>query len=140
MSRAVADGRYSGDMPLPTAPDVLLLSSEWPDRALLRAQLLEDGYEVVAFDAWPIPELYAVPGMKPRLALIDLRGLPEPRETLEAAVGLFGAESILVLTALGTMRADEVERLGVRAIGRPASVGQIVAIVSAAFARRSAAR
>src|SRR5262245_30111410 len=28
-------------------PDVLLLSAEWPERALLRAQLIEEGYEVV---------------------------------------------------------------------------------------------
>jgi hypothetical protein len=28
-------------------PDVMVLDSEWRDRALLRAQLIEEGYEVV---------------------------------------------------------------------------------------------
>jgi hypothetical protein len=35
----------------------MLLSVEWPERALLRAQLIEAGYEVAAIDAWPMPQL-----------------------------------------------------------------------------------
>ena len=40
----------------------MLLAPEWPERALLRAQLIEEGYEVVAVDAWPIPGFTASPG------------------------------------------------------------------------------
>jgi hypothetical protein len=50
----------------PKPPDVILLGPEWPERALLRAQLIEDGYDVVAIDAWPIPRLYRRSGMRPR--------------------------------------------------------------------------
>ena len=30
--------------------DVLLLAPEWPERALLRAELIEAGYDVIAID------------------------------------------------------------------------------------------
>ena len=56
-----------------TPPDVIVLGPQWPQRALLRAQLIEERYEVVAVDAWPIPRLYRRAGMKPRVLLIDLR-------------------------------------------------------------------
>ena len=59
------------------APDMLLLASEWSDRALLRAQLLKEGYEVVAVDAWPVPKLYHESGMTPRLLLVE--SLPPQR-------------------------------------------------------------
>src|SRR5262245_27963580 len=36
-------------------PDIVLLGAEWPTRALLRAQLAEEGYNVLATDRWPIP-------------------------------------------------------------------------------------
>jgi hypothetical protein len=39
-------------------PDVMVLGAEWPERVLLRAQLIEEGHEVVAIDAWPIPPRY----------------------------------------------------------------------------------
>ena len=42
--------------------DVLLLGAE-PEPALLRAELIEAGYGVVAIDSWPIPGLYRQPGM-----------------------------------------------------------------------------
>jgi len=109
-----------------TPPDIVLLRAEWPERALLRAQLLEEGYDVVATDAWPIPRQYLRSGMKPRLLIVDLQGLPEPREVLEEVGGVMPRERVLVITALGTMTADEVVRLGFRVAKRPISVGDIV--------------
>ena len=121
----------------PAAPDVLLLASGWPDRALLRAQLIEEGYEVVAVDAWPLPKLYRVPGMEPRLLLVDLQGLSTPRATLAELRQLAGPARVLVITALGTLAAHEVSALGFDVIQRPATVGQIVAAVTAALGRAS---
>jgi hypothetical protein len=66
-----------------TRPDILLLGAEWPERALVRAELIEAGYDVVAIDAWPIPSQYRQPGVKPRVAIVDLQGLP--REVVAAA-------------------------------------------------------
>jgi hypothetical protein len=39
------------------------LGAEWPERALLRAEVIEAGYGVGAIDSWLIPSLYRQPGM-----------------------------------------------------------------------------
>jgi hypothetical protein len=114
----------------PTPPDVILLGAEWRERALLRAQLIEDGLEVVA-------RLYRRPGMKPRVLLINLRGLPNPRETLDEVRFVIPPERVLVVTALGALTADDVRRLGFTAIERPATVGQIVAATTSRLADKS---
>ena len=110
-----------------TPPEVILLGAEWRERALLRAQLIEEGLEVVAVDEWPIPRLYRRPGMKPRVLLINLRGLPNPREILDEVRFVIPPDRVLVVTALGALTADEVRRLGFTAIQRPTTIGQIVA-------------
>src|SRR5919204_176700 len=108
-------------------PDVIVLGAEWPERALLRAQLIEEGYAVVAVDTWPIPRLYRRPGMKPRVLVIDLRELPRPRETLDEVRVVLPPERVLVVTALGSLTGAEVRERGFNVIERPASIGQIVA-------------
>ena len=93
----------------PKPPDVMVLGTTWPERALLRAQLIEEGHEVVAVDTWPIPRLYRRPGMKPRVLLIDLRELPKPRETLDEVRFVLPPERVLVVTALGSLTSQEVQ-------------------------------
>jgi hypothetical protein len=113
------------------APDIMLLGPEWPQRALLRAQLIEEGYDVVAVDTWPVPMTYRRPGMKPRLLLIDLQGLPDPQQTLREVAFVVPPDRVLVVTALGTLARDDVQRLGFATIERPVTVGQIVAAAGA---------
>ena len=105
----------------------MLLAPEWPERALLRAQLIEEGYDVVAVDAWPIPRLYRRPGMKPRVLLIDLHGLPHPRATLDEVQLVMPPERVLVLTALGTLTGDDVRHFGFSVIERPVTIGSFLA-------------
>jgi hypothetical protein len=111
-------------------PDVMVLGPEWPERALVRAQLIDAGYEVAAIDAWPPPRAYRQPAWKPRVLLIDLRGLPDPRATLEEVPLFMAPERVLVITALGSVPADEIARLGFTPIRRPATVGDVVAAVA----------
>jgi hypothetical protein len=108
------------------APDVVLIGPEWPERALLRAQFIEEGYTVVAIDAWPIPRTYRKAGMKPRVLIVDLQGLPDPRTTLDEVRFLIPSTRVLVVTAMGTLAANEVRRLGFTVIARPATIGEIV--------------
>lgn len=108
------------------APDIMLLGTQWPERALLRAQLIEEGYEVVAVDEWPIPRLYRTPEMKPRLLVVDLHELPDPGRTLEEVRFLFSPDRVLVVTAWGTVSAAELQHLGFHTITRPVTVGDIV--------------
>jgi hypothetical protein len=107
-------------------PEIVLLGPEWPERALLRAQLLEEGYDVVATDAWPIPRQYLRSGMKPRLLIVDLQGLPEPREALDEVRAVIPPDHVLVVTALGTITADEIAHFGFHVIKRPIRVADIV--------------
>lgn len=65
--------------------------------------------------------------MKPRVMVVDLRGLPEPRETLDELRFVIPPDRVPVVTALGTLTADEIQRLGFKAIERPVTIGQIVA-------------
>jgi hypothetical protein len=109
------------------APDVLLLGATWPERALLRAQLIEEGYDVIAIDAWPIPRAYRKPGSSPRALVIDLQGLPNPRATLDEVPLVVPRNRVLVVTALGTLTGEEVRRFGFNVIERPVSIGQVVA-------------
>ena len=119
-------------------PDIVLLGPEWPERALLRAQLLEDGYDVVATDAWPIPRQFLRAGMKPRVLIIDLRGLPAPHEALEEVRGVMPPERVVVVTALGTMTADEIRRLGFHVVTRPATIRDLVAAAASLLSVSSA--
>src|SRR4029450_544578 len=116
------------------APDVILLGPQWPERALLRAQLIEQGYGVVAVDRWPIPRPYRRPAVKPRGMIVDWRGLPDPRATLEEARFVIPPHRIIVLMALGTLAKDDVQRLGFTLIDRPATVGDVVAAVARVLA------
>jgi hypothetical protein len=121
-------------------PDIVLIGSEWPERALLRAQLIEEGYDVIALDAWPMPRLYRRPGMKPRVMVVDLHGLPSPREMLDEVRFIMPPDRVLVMTALGTLGGSEVQRLGFSVIERPVTVGQIVAAAAALLSPRAASQ
>jgi hypothetical protein len=111
-------------------PDVMVLDFVWRDRALLRAQLIEEGYEVVALDAWPIPNVYRRPGMGPRVLLIDLHDLPKPRETLDEVRCMLPAERVLVVTALGSLPVEQVRQFRFNVVERPVTVGEIVRSVA----------
>ncbi|HEY5617864.1 MAG TPA: hypothetical protein VIK60_07950 [Vicinamibacterales bacterium] len=115
----------------PPAPDVVVLDPAWPTRALLRAQLIEEGYDVVATDAWPIPREYLRSGRRPRAFVVDLDGLPNPRNVLDEVCSVIAPNRVVVVTAIGTMEIDEIREMGFRAIARPTSVSDIVAAVAA---------
>jgi DNA-binding NtrC family response regulator len=113
-----------------TPPDIAVIGPEWPIRALLRAQLLEEGYEVVATDAWPFPRQFLRSGMKPRLVIVDLHGLAGPDEVLAELGALIPPARVLVVTALGTLAVDDIRRMGFHVIPRPARIAEIVAVVN----------
>jgi ActR/RegA family two-component response regulator len=116
--------------------DILLLAPAWPERALLRAELIEAGYDVIAIDAWPLPALYRQPGMEPRVAIVDLQGLPEPRTVLDELRLVMPPDRVLVVTALGTLTVDEIRQLGYHVLARPTSIRDIVAAAAQLLDRR----
>ena len=107
-------------------PDIVFLSADWQSRALIRAQLIEDGFDVVAMESWTKMRRHLRPGSKPRLTIVDLKDLPEPQDVLRDIHDLMKPERVLVLSALGTIPLDEIERYGFRVVTRPFVIANVV--------------
>ena len=116
-------------------PDVVLLGAEWKPRALIRAQLIEDGFEVVATDAWPMMRRHLRPGAKPGVALVDLKDLEDPERVLRDLAVLMKPERVFVLTAAATVPRAAITRLGFRVLDRPLTIAAIVSAVRSALRR-----
>src|SRR5207244_11497256 len=86
----------------------------------------EEGFEVVATNTWAMMRRHLRPGMKPRLALVDLLNLPQPANVLDDLRVLMKPERVLVLIAAGTLSAADVERRGFRTASRPIVIGDVV--------------
>jgi DNA-binding response OmpR family regulator len=114
-------------------PDIALLGTEWKPRALLRAQLIEEGFEVLAADSWATVRPYLRPGSKPRLVIVDLQELPEPHRVLADLHVRMKPKHVLVLTALGTVVQDDIHRFGFHVVKRPVSIGSIVTAAAQAL-------
>src|SRR5712691_12420636 len=115
------------------APDVVLLTAEWQPRALLRAQLIEEGFDVLATDTWTTMRRCLRPGSKPALVIVDLQGLPEPDRVLNDLKVLMKPHLVLVLTALGTVAPSQIHALGFRVVGRPIPIASVVAAAARAI-------
>ena len=116
-------------MERPAVPDVVLLCSEWPTRALLNAQLVEEGYDVVTTDQWPIPRQHLRAEGKPRVLVIDLQGLPHPDVVLDEVRHLIQPHRVVVLAAIATVDTRRIRQMGFRALARPVAVAEVVAAV-----------
>jgi ActR/RegA family two-component response regulator len=116
-----------------TPPDVVLLATDWRTRALIRAQLIEQGFAVVATNTWRMMRRHLRPGMKPRLALVDLKDLPDPDGVLRDLRALMKPGRALILTAIGTVTGAEIERSGFRALHRPIVIEDVVRAVEEAI-------
>ena len=69
--------------------------------------------------------------MKPRAMIIDLRGLSDPRATLDEVRFVIPPDRVLVITALGTLSTDDLRCCGFRVIERPTTGREILAAVAA---------
>jgi hypothetical protein len=122
------------NVPVTRAPvDIVLLSVNWDSRAALRAQLLEEGLEVVASDDWTTTRQLLRSGGRPRLVFVDLKDLPDADEVLDALHVLMKPGRVLVLTALASVPTSTVDRLGFRALHRPVTIEEVVGAISDAL-------
>ena len=115
--------------------DVVLLSTDRLIRAPLRAQLIEDGFEVIATDTWPSMRQHLRPGEKPRLAIVDLHDLDNPAEVLDGLRVVLKPDRVLVLTAAATVDADAIVRAGFVVVSRPVTIDEVVRAVRTTLAR-----
>ena len=107
-------------------PDIVFLDADWQSRALIRAQLIEDGFEIVATESWTMMRRHLRPGSKPRLALVDLKDLADPQDVLRDLRVLMKPERVLVLTAIGTIPREDIEHLGYHVMPRPFVIEDLV--------------
>jgi hypothetical protein len=115
------------------AVDIALLGAKWHPRALIRAQLIEEGFDVVATNSWPMMRRHLRPRSKPRLAIVDLQALPNPADVLSGLRILMQPSRVLVLTAIGAVPPGEIERLGFRMLSRPLVIRDVVDAAIAAI-------
>ena len=119
--------------PQPPVPDIVLLAAEWQPRAMLRAQLIEEGFEVLATDTWSEMRRLLRPASRPLLAIVDVQGLPDPDRVLNDLATIMNPSRVLVLTAIGTVLADQMQARGFRVVRRPITIGDIVAAAARAI-------
>ena len=103
-------------------------SDQWP-RALLRAELIERGYDAIGFTsvAEAITRLALDRRRRPRLVLVALAG----QELTRTGVALLSAGGVPVIGVAGEVQvASAPEHLGLTAlIRRPVSLGEIAEAV-----------
>ena len=116
-----------------TPPDIVLLGTDWNPRALIRAQLIEEGFDVLATDTWTSMRRALRPGLKPKLAIVDLQGLDHPGEVLRDLRVLMKPDRVLVLTATATVPPDVVESLGFRVLRRPVVIEAVTTAAAEAI-------
>ena len=112
-------------MTSPPSADIVLLATDRQPRTLIRAQLIEEGFEVAGTDSWPMMRRYFDAGPIPQLAIVDLQGLPDPLRVLDDLRRLTSPERVLVLTSLGTIPKTELERVGFHVLARPLAIEEI---------------
>jgi hypothetical protein len=110
---------------------ILLIAAEWQFRALVRAQLLEEGYEVQALPDLKVALFHLERGgPRPRLAIVDLKGLKVEVDDIARLWKL--AEQAPLLLCGGLLDRGLLDRDGMppaRLRVRPFSVGDVVAEV-----------
>lgn len=119
-------------MPRHPPPDIVLFAAAWNPRALLRAQLIEEGFTVIATDTWEMMRRELRPGVKPRLAIVDLQDLEDPLQVLRDLGILMKPDRALIVTALGTVAPADIKARGFRVAVRPLTIRDIVAMAAAA--------
>ncbi len=107
---------------------VLLAGGEWRPRALVLAQLVEQGYDVTAVETWDEAELLLRKrAVRPAVVIFDLEEEPLAEAALTTLAKLVDPASAVVLTAASVVPADAVRAHGfAHVLARPYSVGDVV--------------
>jgi len=100
--------------------DVLLIGADWRLRALLRAQLIEEGFDVVALGSWDEAELLLRKrAVSARATVFDLEGEPNPQAALSTLARLVPPPTSVVLTSSAALPPRH-PAIGIRPRDRPA--------------------
>jgi len=108
--------------------DVLLIAADWQFRRLVYAQLLEEGYSVLALPALETALAYLLRGGEPsRLTVLDLKGQEVTGQQLEDLAQLTGRAHLILCG--GVMDRAMMTQAGLppaRVLVRPLTVADLV--------------
>jgi CheY-like chemotaxis protein len=107
---------------------VALVARDWPTRALLRAQLIEEGLEVEAVEtvreALPAPEELA---FRPSLLVADLYSSDDPRAEIEQLAAWAAQIPIWIVASQSLLAEPQLKGRGFeRILVRPIDLGELV--------------
>jgi CheY-like chemotaxis protein len=116
---------------------VLLAGGDFRPRALILAQLQEEGYDVTATETWDEAELLLRKGaVRPDAVVFDVEGEGQPEAALTTLARLVAPARAVILTSSSGVPAADVGRLGFELVlARPYSVGDVASAVGAALGR-----
>lgn len=107
---------------------VVLIGRDWKTRALLRAQLLEEGVEAAAYET-PADAVQAFSN-HPTLILADISGSDEPSSELDQLARWARFIPAWILASRSLIGGSALEGRGFeRIIFRPVTIGDLVAAV-----------
>jgi hypothetical protein len=111
---------------------ILLAGGAWRPRAIVLAQLVEEGYDVTAVETWDETELLLRKrAVKPSVVVFDLEDEQQPDAAMSTLVRLIDPARVLVLAAATTLPAAAVRSHGfAHVLARPYSVGDVVKVVT----------
>jgi len=114
-------------------PKVLLAGGDFRPRALILAQLQEEGYEVTATETWEEAELLLRKrAVRPDAVVFDVEGEGQPEAALATLARLVAPARGVILTSSSGVAAEDAARLGFeRVLARPYSVGEVAKAVAA---------
>ena|SRR5579872_4115365 len=117
---------------------ILLVAADWQARALLRAQLIEDGLDVEAHDtvAAAIKSLWASRSL-PSLLIADLSQSENPAEDIAQISQWSKLLPVWILAAQSVTAPEELAHRGFeKVLFRPVDVGQLVRQIKNRLAAR----
>lgn len=108
--------------------EILIVGANWNPRALLRAQLIEAGCDVIAVASWAEAEqLCTWQAYDPDVAAIDLEEADRPEATLAAVPCHISPDRVLVLTTPLVLDPSRTRALGFpHVVAKPYSIGDVV--------------
>jgi CheY-like chemotaxis protein len=111
---------------------ILLAGGDWRPRALVLAQLVEEGYDVTVVETWDEAELLLRKrAVQPAAVVFDLEGEPHPEAALATLGRLVAPDRAVILTSASALPAAAVRSTGFEhVLARPYSVGDVVQEVS----------
>ena len=114
---------------------IWLIARDWTLRALVRAQLLEEGHEVTAVEDWEaLADLIQDDVMAPALIIAELAGDEPPH-----VVALLRSLPVrrLVIRGSGAPSVEALRSAGVDAVlSRPCTVGEVILAARALLGER----